>query len=160
MKTVIVYASNHGATENVANQLAGLLSGEPAKVINLRKNKSFNPEGYERVLIGGSIHVGQIQKPLKQFCIKYKDQLVNTKLGLFICCMYTDEQASRQFELNFPEILREHSSSNKIVGGAFNFEKMNWFEKVIVKKVAGVTQSVSNLDESRIREIAEEMNRI
>lgn len=159
MKTAIVYASNHGATESVVNQLAGLLAGEPAEVINLRKNKNFNPEGYERVIIGGSIHVGQIQKPVKHFCIRYEDQLINTKLGLFICCMYTEEQASRQFELNFPKILREHSSSNKIVGGTFNFEKMNWFEKVIVKKVAGVNQTISNLDDLKIREIAEEMNR-
>ncbi|OFY15985.1 MAG: hypothetical protein A2X11_07140 [Bacteroidetes bacterium GWE2_42_24] len=159
MKTAIVYVSNHGATERVANQLANLLAVKPADVINLRKNKSFNPEGYERVLIGGSIHVGQIQKPMKQFCNKYTDQLLTTRLGLFVCCMYTDDQALQQFELNFPELLRKHSTSNKIIGGAFDFEKMNWFEKIIVRKVAGVNQTTSNLDESKILEMAEEMNR-
>lgn len=158
MKTVVVYVSNHGAAGSVARKLGQLMQLSDSDVVDLRSDKNFNPEGYERIVIGGSIHAGRIQRRVKDFCNKYAPVLVQRKLGLYVCCMYTGEQALQQFELNFPEALRNHSSSNKIMGGTFNFEKMNWFEKMIVKKVAGVDKTTSNLDESKIAEMAEEMS--
>lgn len=157
MKTVIVFVSNHGATQQVSNELAERFQRESVSLVNLRENKNFSPVGFDRVVIGGSVHAGRIQRRVKDFCVKYSSDLLKVKLGLFVCCMHTGETALQQFEQNFPEQLRNHATSKKIVGGAFNFEKMNWFEKMIVRKVAGVSQSTSNLDSVKIAEMATEL---
>ena len=159
MKTAIVYVSNHGATEWVAQKLAGALEVSPSDVINLRKNHQFDPDQYDRIIIGGSIHAGHIQRRVKDFCKTHTADLLRRQIGLFVCCMHTGEQAQQQFEFNFPELLRLHSSSNKIMGGAFDFEKMNWFEKIIVKKVAGVTKTTSSIDEQLIHEMVAELKK-
>jgi len=159
MKTAIVFVSNHGATESVALKLAHALGVNPSDVINLRKSQRFDPDQYDRIVIGGSIHAGHIQRRVKDFCKTYTADLLRRQLGLFVCCMHTGAQAQQQFEYNFPELLRLHSSSNKIMGGAFDFEKMNWFEKMIVKKVAGVTQTTSMLDEQQVADMVAELTR-
>lgn len=160
MKTAIVYASNHGATESVAHRLAQALEVNPSDVINLRKSHHIDPDQYDRIIIGGSIHAGHIQCRVKDFCKTYTADLLRKQLGLFVCCMHTGAQAQQQFDDNFPELLRLHSTSNKIMGGAFNFEKMNWFEKMIVRKVAGVNQTSSSLDEQQVADMVVELRRI
>lgn len=157
MKTAIVYVSNHGATEQVARELSARLHDSTVQLINLRENKTFSPDGYDCLVVGGSIHAGKIQRRIKDFCMNHTADLLRVKLGLFVCCMHTGEQAVEQFNQNFPELLRHHAVTTKIVGGAFNFEKMNWFEKMIVRKVAGVTQSTSNINQEAIEAMASEL---
>jgi menaquinone-dependent protoporphyrinogen oxidase len=52
-----------------------------------------------------------------------------------------------------PKLLRNHAISSKCVGGEFLFEKMNFFEKLIVKKVSGITRNISKIDENKIEEL-------
>ena len=71
--------------------------------------------------------------------------LLKRKIGLFICCMEKDEKAQRQLNSAYPKELINHAAVAGIMGGEFNFDKMNFLEKAIIKKVAGVTESVSRV---------------
>ena len=44
-----------------------------------------------------------------------------------------------------------------IFGGEFDFDKMNFLEKAMVKKAAGVTASVCRLREDEIEKFAKKM---
>jgi menaquinone-dependent protoporphyrinogen oxidase len=148
MAAIIVYKSQHGCTEMCANELAKNLKDD-ATLVNLKKMPDADITEYETVLIGGSIHVGRIQKAV-----------LTKRIGLFICCMEEGEKAREEFDSAFPEQLREHAKATGIFGGAFNFDRMNFIEKTIVKKVAHIDKSVSKVNEDAIGEFIGKMNQL
>jgi menaquinone-dependent protoporphyrinogen oxidase len=156
MRTAIIYSSKHGTTEKVAQKIQNELGEEKAQLFNLKRNKNFDLSQYGQIIVGGSIHAGQIQKKVKLFLEKNTQMLLQRRLGLFLCCMHENE-AENQFNTAFPEILRSHAISKKIMGGEFLFEKMNLVEKALVKKIAGVNESVSKIEESNITAMVHEI---
>ncbi len=154
--TLILYITEHGATERVAELIKQNLTGE-VTLCNLRKQKP-NLKDYDRVVLGGSIHAGKIQKRLQKFMQKRQGELLSKELGIFLSCMHAGETAENQFNDSFPEPLRKHAKAASIVGGAFDFDRMNFMEKAIVKKVANVTGSVNNIDTEEIKKFVTTMN--
>lgn len=158
MKTIIIYMSNHGCTETVSSELAKQLNGD-IELCNLKQNKTPDFSNYDRVIIGGSIHAGQIQRRLREFCEVNTEQLGKKELGLFICCMYEGQEAFDQLNNAFPEKLHQYSKAEAIFGGEFNFEKMKFYERIIVRKVAQVDQTVNNIKHDEIVKFAKKMDK-
>ena len=98
-----------------------------------------------------------INKKVKSFIDKNLDVLLEKKLGLFLCCLFEGEKALDQFQTAFPETVRNKAITHGLFGGELDFEKMNFLEKAIVKKVANIEQSVSNINYSNIKSFAEKM---
>lgn len=141
--------SKHGCARQAAWLIKERMAPDEVVLIDLNKTKPLIEE-YDCIVIGGSIHAGSIQKHIREYCDKYSDVLKRKKLGLFICCMKEGAQAKEQFINAYSEDLREHSSANGLFGGEFNFKKMNFFERFLVKKIAKVDRSVSNLNKDAI----------
>ncbi len=156
MKTAIVYATQHGTTEKVARMISELAS-DSTVLINLRKSRDINPDDFDRIIIGGSIHAGKIQKKVRKFCEKHFQQLNAKPLGLYLSCMEENEKAKVQFETAFAEPLRNHAMSCKLTGGEVMIDRMNFIEKFMMKKIGGITESVSKIKEDKIKELASEM---
>ena len=157
MKTAIIFATKHGSTDKCAHTLANEL--EPyTKVINLENKDPFKINEFETIIIGGSIHAGMINKKIKSFVNKNQEILSEKKLGLFLCCMFEGEKAFEQFQKAFPEKLRNKAVAHGYFGGEFDFDKMNLFEKAIVKKVANVEQSISRINYSNIKAFAKKIS--
>ena len=155
MKTLIVYASKHGTTEYIAKMLQQEITNT-VDVVNLKKEKHVDLAPYDRIIVGGSIHAGMLQKKVRKFCEDNSVELLKKQIGLYQCCMH-EKEAEAQFETNYPEILRKHSCSTKIMGGEFRFEQMNFIEKAMVKKIAGVEESQSRIHEEKINEMVREL---
>lgn len=158
MKTIIIFATSHGCTEKAVGELVPKLSGE-VKTVNLNKNSSPSVNEFDRVIIGGSIHAGQIQKKVRHFCETRLDALSSKEIGLFICCMYEPEVAREELQNAFPEELHQMAKTEAIFGGEFNFEKMNFVEKMLVRKIARVSESFSNIDHESIDRFATRMEK-
>src|SRR5690554_2051567 len=86
MKTLIVYATKYGCTKKCAEILGEKLEGE-VDLCNIKNVESIDLTQYDKVVIGGSIYAGQLQKGLRDFCSEKIDILTSKKLGLFICGM-------------------------------------------------------------------------
>lgn len=155
MKTLIVYQSSHGCTEKCAEKVKSGLTGE-IEVVNLKKNSRVDIAPYDTVIVGGSIHAGRIQGKVKGFCSRNQEALLTKKLGLYICCM-EEERDQEEFDANYPEVLRNHATAKGIFGGEFDFDRMGFIAKAIVKKVAGTTESVSKIREDAIKKFVEEI---
>lgn len=156
MKTAIVYASHHGTTERVAQKISKVFNPGEVKIFNLEESKRPDVSEFECVIIGGSIHAGSIQKSVRTFCDKNQTELLKKRLGLFLCCM-EKEKAQEQFDNAYPGELRNHALSCKILGGEFNFNRMNFFERFMVRKISGIHESISDIDEGLMATFAEEM---
>ncbi|PWD99109.1 flavodoxin domain-containing protein [Marinilabilia rubra] len=153
MKTAIIYASKHGTTQKVADEISNHLARHEVALFNIRKHSKIDLSLYDQVILGGSIHAGTIQQSLQRFINQNTTVLLQKKLALFLCCMY-EKEAQKQFENAFPEILRNHASSCQCVGGEFIFENMNLLEKLMTKKIAGISQSVSRINHKKIKELS------
>lgn len=158
MKTLIVYKTRHGCTDKCVQKLKRHLNGE-VDVVNLKSAGSPALSDYGTVLIGGSIHVGQVQKKIKAFCLDHEVELKQKTLGLFLCCMEEGEKAQKQFDAAFSEGLRAHAAAQGLFGGEFDFDRMNFLERKIVKKVAGIKASISRISEEAIDRFAADLAR-
>ena len=158
MKTAIIYASKHGCTDKCAHTLANELNNN-AVLINLDVSTDVNFDEFNTVIIGGSIHAGSMNKKIKKFTEKSIDLLNQKKTGLFICCMEEeDEKVLEQFQNAYPESLRNKAIAHGFFGGEFNFDKMNFFEKAIIKKIAKTDQNVSKINYNNIKEFAQKIS--
>lgn len=159
MKTLIAYCSHHGCTEKTAIELKQNL-GTKVDLCNLKKDIVSDLNEFDRIIIGGSIHAGRIQKRVKDFCDRNLQLLLEKEIGLFICCMEEGETAQHELQQSFPEALLMAAKAKDCFGGEFNFQKMNFLEKMIVKKIAHVKESTSNVDHSKIQNFSKKMDRI
>ena len=149
MKTLIVYASKHGCAKKAAEKL-GEAFGDGAEVNDIRSITKIDIADFDRIIIGGSIHAGRIQKDVRNFIQNNLAQLLEKQIGLYICCMEEGERADKEFTNVFPKQLIDHAVARGFFGGEFKFEKMKFIERFIVKKIAKVTESVTNFKEDNI----------
>ncbi|PKP21791.1 MAG: flavodoxin [Bacteroidetes bacterium HGW-Bacteroidetes-21] len=157
MKTLILYTSSHGTTQKAAEYLAAKFSISP-DVFNLKNNKEVDLKFYDKLIIGSSVHAGMTPGFLKKFLEKNMDIILQKKFALFLSCMYEGEIIEKQFQNAFPEKLRNASVYNANSGGEFIFEKMNFIERMMVKKVAGVKASVTNIHYEELDKLFEAIN--
>lgn len=150
MSYLVVYMSQHGTTQKLATYLSQELD-DKVRLVNLANEAMPDIESWSTVIIGGSIHMGQIQKKIRQFCELNEKQLLLKRLGLFLCFMDMEEGAV-EFDNAFPESLRKHAVAHGLFGGELLLEKMNFLERLMVKAVRGVKESVSVVDEDAVEE--------
>ncbi|MNW58452.1 Protoporphyrinogen IX dehydrogenase [menaquinone] [compost metagenome] len=157
MNTLIVYATKYGCTEKCAEMLSQELDGH-VDLINLKKVKDIDISKYEKVIIGGSIYIGKIQKEVTEFCSKHIEQLKNKRIALFICGMQEGDAIQSELNQNFNAELIERAEAKEWFGGEFTFKKMNFLERFIVKKVVKVTTDQSNILQDHIHRLAQVIN--
>ena len=151
MNILILYATKHGTTGKIADIMREKLNEHEVNVVNLNKDKAPALETYERVLIGGSVYAGRLQKKTSQFLSKYHDELMKKEIGLFLCGMTEDEKEIEELiKRVFPEDLRNHAKATAMLGGEFLLEKLNFFERFVIKKVGNVTKSQSKINNGAI----------
>ncbi len=157
MRTAIVYASSHGTTEKVANLIREKLDSSTVEIFNLKKKPIIDLSNYENIIIGGSIHAGSIQSEVKKFIKDHTVSLMEMRVALYLCCM-NEPQEKEEFNTNYPELLRNHSVYNAIVGGEYIFEKMNFIERFLVRKISGVSVTTSKLRPIEIENLVNAIN--
>ena len=159
MKTLILYASSHGTTAKVAKRFAESLPTESVALIDLKKTKKIDLSAYEQVVLGSSIHAGHGQRAMQQFCKKHLTELLQKRVVLFLSCLNPKE--FEQSKKNaYPELLCHHAIAYHLTGGEYLIEKMNFIERFLVKKMVGVTETKSLLNEEAIANIVSVMKKM
>ena len=155
MKTLIGYCSKHGSAEKCAKELSEKLNGD-VELVNLSKKEDMDISKFDKVIIGGSIYAGQIQKGIKSFCDKNLDTLKEKNNGFFICCM-DEKKGEEQLNNAFPQELLSNAVAKDIFGGEFRFSDMNFFERTIIKMISKSDKDAPPLDTKKdLSKISEE----
>lgn len=136
MKTLILYGSTYGYAERCANRLAEEIGN--AEAVNAEKGAP-SPRGYDAVILGGSVYMGQIQKKVKEYMEANKQELAAKKLGLFLCAGLPDgvEQA---FSANFPHELLSKAAAKEYFGGVLDKSNMGLGHRMITKMMESVNK--------------------
>ena len=152
MKIAIIYASKHGTTEKVATSIADKLrETNEVELFSLKKNANPDISGFDTIILGSSIYAGQASGKMKSFCKANETVLLQKKLALFVCGMHPDkEEQEKELKNAYSEDLQKKAMATGFLGGEFLFEKMNFFERIIIKKIAKTTNSVHQIDSEAI----------
>lgn len=155
MKVLIAYGSKYGCTEKAALKLKSLIKN--STTVNLSKGEKANINEYDCVLLGGSIYMGKIQKQVSDFANGNIDTLQTKKIGLFLCCAGKD-QFDQQLKASFPEKLIQKAKTPGYFGYIYDFSKMNFMFKMIIKKIENIKEGKDCLDMKAIEAFANEFN--
>ena len=155
MKTAIIYYSKHGTTERVTHLIGEKLTNK-VDYISLKECPRPDIRTYDRIILGTAIYAGSPNRKVTQFCQNNQPLLEQKVIGLFICCM-NEEQEAEEMNKAFPEFLQRLSIPKAILGGEFQFDKMNFIERFLTKKIAKVNSSVSKLRYDSINEFTSQI---
>ena len=159
MSTLIVFSSKYGYTESCVNILSKEIKDE-VTVINLKNTQNINLSKYNKIIIGGPIYMGKIQKEVKEFCLNNLEELKNKKIGLFICGMQKEKIINNQILENFPPELINIALITSHFGGDLYYDKMNFFDKIIAKLFEKSYSNKSYILNDNIIYFAEAMNSV
>jgi len=138
MKTIIIYATKYGYTQDCVEVMKTQLQGD-VLTVNILTDKISSLDAFDDVIIGGSIYMGQIQKKLKAFCESNMSSLLKKRLSLFLCCGLP-ENFQQSLANAFPDQLREKAIACECFGGELRTDKMKGPDRIIsglMKKAAG-----------------------
>ncbi|MCL2890779.1 MAG: flavodoxin domain-containing protein [Methanomassiliicoccaceae archaeon] len=113
MDTAVVFTSKLGATRRTAEHIAKALD---ADLIDLKKGAGPLAH-YDTIILGSGIYFGKMPKGIRKFISERKQELNGKRVALFVCCMYTGEEAEKQLaaaaELTGPLVSAAYISGKK-----------------------------------------------
>lgn len=154
MKTLILFGSKTGATENCARRIKENLASVDADILNLVQSKKIDLNPYEVVLIGTPIYMGQIHKKVKKFLNANAEALMNKELHFFICGLAVGDEGVELFKKQITADLFAHAKQVKQLGGEIHLERLNPLYRMIMKKIVAERKVTLNLHEDDITEFA------
>lgn len=149
MKSVIYYYSKHGTTKKIVNYTEKQL--QVVDVFDI-KTMPENVKDYDDVLLFTPVYAGNIPRNVKVFINENKSDLLDKNLSIFLCGANTKEE-EKVIDMNFHDTVIEHANFIKYVGGGFNFDDLNFFEKLIVRLIAKQKESTEKIDYDLLKEL-------
>ncbi|OCN03945.1 hypothetical protein A4S06_03885 [Erysipelotrichaceae bacterium MTC7] len=146
MKTLVLYATKYGGTEEVAKTIADNCD---ADMVNIEDADLINLDRYTTVIFGSPLYVGKIRKDLKEFMLNQIHKLSSKSLHLFITRGMKSPTIDEIIEDNIPEYQNILQTAIDF-GGSFDFNKMNLIDSLIIKTVnldLAALDENENLDE-------------
>jgi len=159
MNTIVLYATKHGASLELARKIASQIGS--AKLVDLNDIKrvsTLDLSQFDCVIVGSSVYAGQVRPAAKHFVTKNADLLMTKRLGLFIVGLDT-KNAELAFASNFPKELRESAQAQLCAGGIFDPEKANFAERRIVKAILKSSDYVDTFDDEKIASFVQELRK-
>lgn len=153
MRTLIAYRTKYGTTASCARQLAGMIGGE-VTVHDLAASPPPDVAAQDVVLIGGSIHAGKIQRQVVSFCEKNRSLLLARRVGLFLCCLFTGEEASIQMQSAFPDWLLAHAFARAFPGGEVHYGRLTFLDRLLVRSLPHPEGDFSRMNPAALEELA------
>ena len=154
MKTLILYATKHGAAREVAQRIAKLIDG--AVLHDLKQGDVPSLTEYDCIIIGGSVYAGMLRKEAKTFLAQNADALRDKRLGLFLCGMNATQE-QEFFKANFSPDILQSAKAASFMGGIFDPKKAGAMGRFIVKVAAKQSEYIDSIDNKKIKQFAEAM---
>ncbi len=150
MKGIIIYATKHGCTEKAAKLLKSKLSGD-FDMVDLKKDGAPDLSGYDTVILGSPIYIGQMLREMSDFMKKNIDMLLKKRLGVFLCAGEKDPQRLKELLVSvLPSQLYYHAAVKEIFGGELDLKNVGAFMRFMLRVCMGIKEGYSTLSEEKI----------
>ena len=145
MHTFIIYSSQEGQTQKIAERIAGSLrdKGQQVTVFPVRQLPTdFTLDNYDAAILGGSIHVGKYPKQLKKFVSMHRDWLNRVPSAFFTVCLaiHSQQTTSQQEALNYGKDFLTQTgwqpTLSATFAGAVRYTRYNVITRFIMKQIS------------------------
>ncbi len=154
MKTLILYATKHGATRRIAQELQKEL--DDAQLADLGAGPAPDLKAAEQVIVGSSVYAGTLRKEAKDFLAANEAELLQKPLGLFVSGLDMGG-AEGTLARNGPKALVDHAKAKAVLGGAFDPRTGGFFERLIMRLITKTSGPVDRVSSDAIRQFAKDM---
>ena len=139
MKILIIYSSKNGVSKRAAERLSSeLLQGNEISVYDIN-DAPPSPEGFDVVILGGSIRMTKLNKKLKAYLKEHLEIISNMPAAFYICCgIIRDFNDYKTTEL--PSKIN-FSLGVECFGGELKPDKLHGIDKIIVKTMRNSIES-------------------
>lgn len=111
MNVLVVHASKAGATAEIAERIAGTITGAGHQAVASPAAKAGDPSHYDAVVLGSAVYMGHWLKEANAFAKQHRDALSSRPVWLFssgpIGTSPVDDEGRDLLEVSAPEELPE-----------------------------------------------------
>lgn len=156
---MIYYASKHGATKQLAVDMARKLNASYKDI------KDVTTLEGDCIILGASVYVGSFSKAFKAFWNEHKEVLKDKRVYLYVSCLNA-ELLDQVIQQNLGDDAHTIIKEIVAIGGVINCTKMSFMERMIIKVVNKKEQFVpkvkkdtiiNRIDQKRVDELLQKV---
>ena len=153
---LIAYGTTEGQTAQIAEYLADVIrgNGHVAHPVDVRRSDAPAPDGYDGVIVGASVHMGQHERCVRKYVRENRDALERLPSAFFTVSLAAHEPTEgartevHQYLANFIQQTGWCPPRIGIFAGALLYTRYGFFTRWIMKKIAR-SKGSPDLDTSR-----------
>jgi menaquinone-dependent protoporphyrinogen oxidase len=151
MRVLVVVASRHGATAEIADEIACTLreSKVAADVLGVRDTESL--DGYDAVVLGSAVYMGRWLERASRFAKAHADELSQRPTWLFSSGPVGDPPKPAESAPSGIEQLIDATGArgHRVFAGRIDRSRLNLPERAVMRAVGGTEGDFRDWDEIR-----------
>ena len=155
-RILIGYGSTEGQTARIAEYIAGAVQGHGHEVqaLDLKRSKDLSLDGYDAVIVGGSIHMGKHAKYIADFVRKNRVTLEHMPSAFFSVSLaaHGDMDNARAYVENFEQETGWRPAQVGYLSGALLYRQYGFFKRWMMTRIVRDKPGSLSLDTSRDHE--------
>ncbi len=150
MRVLVTYSSGYGATKEVAEKIASILSEDPnLETITISIDDVDDIEGYDAIIVGSSVRADRPLANVRDFFAKHIELLTQKHVAIFAVCLAANNAQGRekvkreyisQITAKYPQL---QPLSTEAFGGKIDFNQLNPVMQLLMKRVLEKTGIVT-----------------
>ena len=158
-KILISYGTTEGHTARIAEYLADTIRGRGylADAVDLGRAQDGLLDGYDAVILGGSIHMGKHEEYVRDFVVKNRAALERLPSAFFSVSLaaHGDIANAQAYVENFEHETGWKPAQVGLFGGALLYRQYGFFKRLMMKKIVSSKPGGLSTDTSRDHEYTE-----
>jgi menaquinone-dependent protoporphyrinogen oxidase len=138
-KILIAYGTTEGQTARIADHLAGVIrsSGFEVEALDLKQSADVSVDGYDAVIVGGSIHMGKHQEDVVEFVRKNRPDLERLPSAFFSVSLAAngDLPNAEAYVENFTQQTGWRPTKVGLFSGALLYRQYNFLKRYMMKRI-------------------------
>jgi menaquinone-dependent protoporphyrinogen oxidase len=139
-KILIAYGTTEGQTAQIADHLAGMIRGRGFEVeaLNLKQSRdNVALDGYNAVIIGGSVHMGKHQEDVVDFVRKNRADLERLPSAFFSVSLAAsgDLANAEAYVENFAQQAGWRPTKVGLFSGALLYRQYGFIKRYMMKRI-------------------------
>jgi menaquinone-dependent protoporphyrinogen oxidase len=155
-KILIAYGTTEGQTGRIADSIADAIrdQGHDAQAVDLKRTKDLTLNGYDAVIVGGSIHMGKHEEHVRDFVQSNRVTLERLPSAFFSVSLaaHGDLENARAYVENFGQETGWHPTQVGLFSGALLYRQYGIVKRLMMKKIVRDKPGGLSTDTSRDHE--------
>jgi menaquinone-dependent protoporphyrinogen oxidase len=152
-KILIGYGTTEGQTARIAEHIADAIRshGHEAQAVDLKQSPDVPLNGYDAVVVGGSIHMGKHEEHVVDFVRKHRATLERLPSAFFSVSLaaHGDIENARAYVEQFEQETGWRPTQVGLLGGALLYRKYGFLKRLMMKKIVSDKPGGLSTDTSR-----------